>query len=214
MNISSVVARRALLAAAAALSCLLFVPKAHAGLLVADTSGVDCGNQSLSQPFLPWLDPAHYFSVGDFENGAADWSLSGGAAVTSGNEAWYVSGSGDSKSLDLPPGSSATSPVACVGVDSPTLRFFAKRSGGGLLGKLSTLEVDALVQDNLGNTLSVPVLVTGAGSSWSPTVTMPVLADLLPLLPGNQTPVAFKFTVLGSADWQIDDTYVDPYHCC
>jgi hypothetical protein len=211
---TSTAVRRGLLAAAAALACLAFVPKAHASLLVADADGVDCGSPQLSQPFLPWLDPGHYFSIGTFENGAAGWTLSGGASVTSGNEPWQVSGSGDSNSLSLPSGATAVSPVSCVGIDSPSLRFFARRSTRGLLGNLASLEVDALVQDNLGHTLTVPVLVTGASSSWTPTVTMPVVADLLPLLPGNQTPVAFKFTALGSADWQIDDTYVDPMHCC
>ena len=33
--------------------------------------------------------------------------------------------------------------------------------------------------------------------------------SLLPLLPGDRTPVAFQFTPL-LGDWQIDDVYVDP----
>ena len=39
---------------------------------------------------------------------------------------------------------------------------------------------------------------------------MLVVANLLPLLPGEHTPVAFRFTALGG-DWSIDDVYVDPY---
>ena len=39
---------------------------------------------------------------------------------------------------------------------------------------------------------------------------MLVIANLLPLLPGETTPVAFRFTAQG-ADWSIDDVYVDPY---
>lgn len=211
---ASIAVRRGLLAAAAAMTCLLFASSARANnLLVADAN--DCGNPDLSQPFLPWLDAAHYFSLGTFEDNAAGWSLSSGAGVTSGNEPWQVAGSSDSQSLDLPRGSSATSPTVCVGIDDPAVRFFAKRSGGGLLGKLSVLEVDAIVQTNvLGATVTVPVGVTGTGNGWSPTLPMVVAADLLPLLPGNQTPVAFKFTPIGTADWQIDDTYVDPMHCC
>jgi hypothetical protein len=39
---------------------------------------------------------------------------------------------------------------------------------------------------------------------------MAMLANLLPLLPGQQTPVRFKFTAIAGS-WQIDDVYVDPY---
>ncbi len=45
------------------------------------------------------------------------------------------------------------------------------------------------------------------GSSWHPTVAMPILANLLTL--GDRTNARFRFTpLLGS--WQIDDVYVDP----
>jgi hypothetical protein len=39
---------------------------------------------------------------------------------------------------------------------------------------------------------------------------MPIGVNLLPLLPGNYTAVAFRFRASGG-DWQIDDVYVDPY---
>jgi hypothetical protein len=35
--------------------------------------------------------------------------------------------------------------------------------------------------------------------------------NLLPLLPGNYTPVEFRFTPQGGS-WQLDDVYVDPHH--
>jgi hypothetical protein len=209
---ASIAVRRCAIVAAAAVFALLFAPKAHAGLLVS--SATSCDDNTLSQPFAPWLDNAHYFSLSDFENGASDWALTGGAAVTSGNEPWQVGGAGDSQSLSIPSGASATSQTVCVGIDSPSVRFFARRDAHGLLGFLSTLRVDALVVDNLGNTVTVPVFSTGGGSSWAPTLPMPVLASLLPVLPGDHTPIAFKFTAVGSADWHIDDTYVDPWHCC
>ena len=211
---ASIAVRRCAIVAAAALFALLLAPKAHAGLLVSSAAPSSCADSTLSQPFAPWLDNTHYFSLSDFENGASDWNLTGNAAVTSGNEPWQVGGADDSQSLDLPAGSSATSQTVCVGIDSPTLRFFVRREAHGLLGYLSTLRVDALVQDNYGNTITVPMLATGGGSSWSPTLPMPVLASLLPLLPGDQTPIAFKFTATGSAEWHLDDAYVDPWHCC
>jgi hypothetical protein len=38
---------------------------------------------------------------------------------------------------------------------------------------------------------------------------MPIVVNLLPLLPGDHTAVAFRFSTAGN--WQIDDVYVDPY---
>jgi hypothetical protein len=209
---ASIALRRCAIVVAAAFFALLLAPKAHAGLLV--TSATSCDDNPVSQPFAQWLDPAHYFSLNDFENGASDWTLTGDAGVVSGNEPWNVSGTNGSQSLDIPSGASATSQTVCVGIDSPSVRFFARRQPHGMLGSLSILKVDALVLDNLGNTITVPVSVTGGSSSWAPTAVMPVLASLLPVLPGDHTPIAFKFTAIGSADWQIDDTYVDPWHCC
>ena len=108
----------------------------------------------------------------------------------------------------LPAGSTAISPVTCVGLAEPTLRFFAKKNRAPLLG-VSTLAVSVYVKTSLGVTVPVPVGVVLGNGQWKPTPPMLIVANLLPLLPGDRTPVAFQFTpVLG--DWQIDDVYVDP----
>jgi hypothetical protein len=39
---------------------------------------------------------------------------------------------------------------------------------------------------------------------------MPIGVNLLPLFPGEKTPVAFRLTAV-SGDFQIDDTFVDPW---
>lgn len=181
-------------------------PSAQAGLLV--NTAPDCDAQSLSKPFLPWLDPANYTLApgGDFESDT--WELRGGAAVVSGNSSHYVGSSSDSHSLSLPRGSSATSPTICVGLEHPTLRFFAKNSGS----LLSTLRVAVKFEDATGNVQSLPIGVFAAGGSWQPTLPTLVVANLLPLLPGERTPVAFEFTPLGlGGNWRIDDVYVDPW---
>ena len=104
-------------------------------------------------------------------------------------------------------GSRAVTPFACIGLDEPTLRLYAKRNSG-LLGLVSALAVEIQVETTLGLTAWLPVLPGDlGGSSWHPTVAMPILANLLKL--GDRTNVRFRFTpVLGS--WQIDDVYVDP----
>lgn len=183
---------------------------ANAGVLVE--SGPPCTNQPLSKPFLPWLDVMSYTPLrgGDFEGSTAGWTLGGGAATAAGNEPFQVAGPGDARSLALPAGSSAVSPAICVGIQHPTLRFFARRTSGGLLN-LSTLRVDVLFEDTLGLLGSLPIGVVLSTGSWQPTLPMLMVANLLPLLPGQHTAVAFRFTPMGSASWAIDDVFVDPY---
>ena len=200
--------RRVLLGAAATMvASLAMVGSASAGVLVKTTT--DCGDQAFSQPFKPFYDGASYTLVpgGSFEGGAAGWTLSGGARVTSGNESWKVTGAGDDESLQLPAGSSALSAPVCVGLEYPTMRFFAKRNSG-LLG-LTTLAVTARVQLSLGGSLDIPFGVVLPNGNWSPTPAYLFLGNITPLLPGQYTQVQFRFTpVLGS--WQVDDVYVDP----
>ena len=196
------------LAGAVATMVLALAPAAQAGSLVRSLGG-SCPAQPLSQPFLRWLDPASYTLVrgGSFEAGASGWTLSG-AKVTSGNESFYVHGAGESKSLSLPSQSSATTPVECASLDRPTMRFFAKRSGGTVL---STLKVEVLFEAPLtGKVMSLPVGVVAGGSAWAPSLPMVVVANLSALLPGGQTPVAFRFTPVGAGTWTIDDVYLDP----
>ena len=179
---------------------------ANAGILTA--SAKDCGDESLSQPFAQFGDKAQYKQVqgADFEGSMDDWTLLGGAKVVAGNESWQVGGSSDNKSLVLPAGSSVITPASCVGLAEPTVRFFAKKNSG----LLSTLAVSVYVKTSLGLVVPVPVGVVLGNGQWKATSPMLIVANLLPLLPGDRTPVAFQFTpLLGS--WQIDDVYVDPY---
>jgi len=197
--------------AAVAIAALsLSAASASAGLLVSTASS--CDDQPLSKPFTPWLDYANYTPLagGDFESGAAGWSLMGGSNVADGNESHYVAGADDASSLTIPAGGSAISPAICVGVEHPTMRFFAKRNSGGLLG-LSVLRVDVLFENNLGILNSLPVGVVTGSSGWQPTLPMTVIANLLPLLPGQHTAVAFRFTPMLGGNWSVDDIYVDPY---
>jgi hypothetical protein len=190
-------------------SALGSASSAHAGPLVSDAQ--NCPVQPLSRPFAAWLDPLSYTPVrgASMEDGTPGWTLSG-ATVTAGNEPYYVRSTADRRSLSLPRGSSAQSASMCVGLDHLTLRFFA-RSTAPLLGSiLSTLKVDVLFEDAGGTVHSLPIGVVPLSPSWLPTLPIPVVANLLPLLPGSQTAVAFRFTPQGPATWTIDDVYVDP----
>jgi hypothetical protein len=194
-------ARVARLAALAALTCFGVL----AGTGVAFAS---CPAQSLSTPFSQWGDTNSYYLVpgGSFE-GTSDqvgWTLSG-ASLTPGNEPFYVDDSGDSQSLTIPAGGSATSPYFCVDDTMSSLRFFAQEATAG-----SDLQVQALVQTADGvRTAPVADLADGSMSSWAPTD---------PIIPNGSVPdgatlsVALQFSVpQSSGSWEIDDVYVDPY---
>ncbi len=204
--------RKSLRTAAAAVTAVVALAAgattANAGVLVA--SSPSCDDQALSKTFLPWLDVADYTPLAgaDFETGARAWSLHG-SAVAAGNEPYRVGGANDAKSLALPSGASATSPTICVGITHPTIRFFAKRRSGGMLST-SHLRVDVLFETASGNVASLPIGLVENGGSWQVTSPILVAANLLALLPGETTPVAFRFTA-EDGDWSIDDVWVDPY---
>jgi hypothetical protein len=187
-------------------SLAVLAPAANAGVLVS--SATSCDAQTYEQPFLPWADVANYVLApgGTFENGATGWTLSGGASVVTGDEPFDVHAAGETQGLSLPAGSSATSGSMCVGIEHPTLRLFARNTGF----VLSTLKVEVLFEDASGDVHSLPIGLLTASSSFQPTVVMPVVANLLTLLPDERTAVAFRFTPHGG-NWRIDDVYVDPY---
>jgi hypothetical protein len=199
-----------LLAAAATLATGLGAESANAGVLVTSEAAKNCNTQVLEQPFKRWADYANYTLVpgGNFESRAPAWTLSR-SKVVSGNESFYVRSSKDSRSLSLGASGVATSRPVCVGLEHPTLRFFARNSG--LL--TSTLTVEVLFETSLGAVLSAPIgVVPALTKKWAPTLPLPVVANLLPLLPGQKTAVAFRFRAVGlGGNWQIDDVFVDPH---
>jgi hypothetical protein len=199
---------RAVLAAFAtvAAGAAIAAPSAHAGILTK--TATDCDDPAVAQVFARYLDPMSYELVpgGTFEDGAAGWNLSGGAAVVAGNEPADVADVDGTRSLSLPAGSSAETPPICVGLSEPTLRFFAKRDSG----LLSTMLVSVEFQLANGTWLTIPNGVD-LGGGWHPSLPLPVIANLLPLLPPDRTAIKFKFTPLLGGNWKIDDVYVDPF---
>jgi hypothetical protein len=179
----------------------------------ATTDGLVAGcDDTYGQPFAPWLDFASYalISNGGLESGTSGWSLDGAATIASDNESFYVHGARDSRSLSLRPGSSATTSSTCIDVTSPDMRFFARNLGS----PLSTLKVDVLYTDLLGQPRELTVARLFGGSSWQPTLPVAFLTNLtiLPLVTDGTANVAFRFTPQGSSsEWRIDDVYVDPF---
>jgi hypothetical protein len=171
-----------------------------------------CSGQALSHPFGRWSDSANYALVanGGAENGAAGWTLTGSASVVAGNEAFNANAATDAHAFSLPDGSSATTPAACVGTLSPTMRFFMRNTGA----TSSTLRVDVVYTDAFGLRWTIPIATVTGSASWAPSPVALILANVtaLPLLTGGSAQVSFRFVPQGSGGaWQIDDVYVDPY---
>jgi hypothetical protein len=198
--------RVAPLIAALAFLGSLVVP---AGAFASNSIRATCQTPPISTPFSQWGDNNDYFLApgGSFE-GTADqvgWTLSN-ATLTSGNEPFLVNDPGDSQSLTIAGGGSATSPFFCVDNTMSSLRFFAQQVSAG-----AGLRAQALVQTSNGvNTVPLAHLLDGSTPNWAPSD--PVVADTSGLADGQTLMVALQFTVGASAaSWQIDDIYVDPY---
>jgi hypothetical protein len=200
--------RTTFVAAAVAVAALAAgAPSASAGLLVK--SAPDCSAKPTSKPFAFTGDQTDYVLApgGDFEStsGADAWDLNGNASLQAGNEPWKVNGGG-SRSLRLAPGASAVSPVMCVGIDHPTVRFFAKNNRA----LLSTLTVSVIFETSIGLKAELPVGTLLPNGQWKASPKVLVLVNLLPLFPGERTPVRFRVTSVGLGTWSVDDFYLDP----
>jgi hypothetical protein len=203
--------RATLLAALSVLSlAAVAAPAANANVLSL-LPGM-CAGQSESQPFAQFGDLNNYTPVpgGNFEGAATPWSLSGGAHVAAGNESYNVGGAGDSSSLSLPAGSSATSPFLCTDIYHPTARLFARNTGSAS----SRLIVYVTYPTLVGLMTTAKVGTISATSSWQPTpvdsLGLNNLLATLNLL--GKTEVAFRFAPADSTgNWSIDDVYLDPY---
>jgi hypothetical protein len=164
--------------------------------------GLACPSPT-GKPFLPWSDNANYaFSPdGGFESGGSGWNL-GGARVVSGNESYYIHSNNDRRSLSLPEGASATSPVMCISLLSGKMRFVT----GGDPG--AKVRVQIIYRGLLSSVLGIldgGTYSTG-GSGWRPSPEVGMLGGVLPLLTSG---VQFKFTAVGG-DVALDDVYLDP----
>jgi hypothetical protein len=162
----------------------------------ARADSASCSLSSVSQPFLPWGDPAFYALVpgGDFENGT--WSFAGGAQRVRGSEPYAATGRLGNWSLSLPTGSSAESPAACVSATEPSIRFFIAGRG--------TVHVDFVYGDTV-----IPSGEVVAAGDWTPSEV--VLSGSALAAATGGTAVSIRFTSLCGAP-VVDDVFIDPWN--
>lgn len=180
-------------------------PSAEGGLIgTGAASGCDTAT---SQAFGAWGDNANYLLMpgGSFEAGSPAWTLSRGAAIVTGNEPFGVEGDGGSRSLYLPPGSSAVSPTGCFAFGDWHSRFFVR--GPGL--RSGHLEVDVVVRSLLGVLTVLDGGSVAASTEWKPSPRIGMLVCNVTGLLGTKA-VALRFRAVNAA-FQIDDVYLDPW---
>lgn len=182
---------------ALAAAALWVAPAASANVVELST----CNNTQLTQPFLPWGDPAYYELApgGDFES--PSWTLSGGAAIVPGSEPFAATGTLGGYSLSLPAGASAQSPFTCVDAAYPDMRFFIAGSG--------IVRVSVIYDGT-----AIPAGTVTAPGAWMPSPIMPTASAIAGALNGGTAQVSIQLTAL-SGDPQVDDVFIDPYgRCC
>jgi hypothetical protein len=175
---------------------------AKAGLITGLLGG-NCG--FVAPYFAPWGDWGTYYFApnGGFENGSANWSLSGGASVvTQQNEPWFLAGFG-SHALQLSRGGSASINV-CYGLTYPGVRFFASGVGGN-----ATIHVRVVAHSLLGVLSVLDGGTFTANQGWAPSPKVSTLLSALAAPLGSKT-MTLQFTV-ESGTAQIDDLFVDPF---
>jgi hypothetical protein len=176
--------------------------------------GVACPDAT-TKPFAPWNDYAKYAFVpnGGFENGAAGWTLTGGARVVPGNESFFVHGAGERYALALPPGSTATTAPMCISLFSGKMRFFTANAGD----PDARMKVQVLYNGGVGSVLGGLGRLLGlseygyvsSSPAWRPSPAIGMLGGTLPLLTSS---VQFRFSAPDDdGAFRIDDVYLDPF---
>jgi hypothetical protein len=168
-----------------------------------------CVDPELAAHLSPFGDERQYFLApgADFESAMSGWELTGGARVTGGNEPFGVLGNGAS-SLQLPAGSSATSPVFCVDLNYPTFRFLAVQQQ---LAADAGLQVDVIYPEIAKGNVHM-------AATYKPQQEWKLMKDvkLEPQRAGKHAGwrrVALRFRVPATkkgAVWNVDNILIDP----
>jgi hypothetical protein len=172
---------------------------------VADSA--TCPDTPIVQPFVQWGDSADYFLApdGGFEQGGAGWTQLGRAAVVSGSEPVALNAAGDDSSLRQPAGSSATSPLFCIGAEHRSLRFVAQAATS------SRLDVDVIVGEGPTSGRTYRLATVGGTGGWAPSDVVQMVVNDVAAERGGTIDVRLRFTPRGAGSWTIDDVFVDPY---
>ena len=162
-----------------------------------------CTVPAMTASLAAFGDWRSYFLApgGDFETAAHGWTLTGGATRSAGSGPLRLGAA--TKSLRLPAGATATSPVFCVDLNYPTFRFFSSKGS-------APLNVD-VIYPAIGAKKLKATTIKGGSPSW--TLTKDV--DLRPTVVTKDAGwrlVQLRYVAAtgASGDWLVDDVLIDP----
>lgn len=162
-----------------------------------------CATPAMDPLLAAFGDSRSYFLApgGSFETGTQDWTLTGGATTSTGSGPLRLGAA--ARSLRLPPGATATSPVFCVDLNYPTFRFFSARGN-------AVLNVD-VIYPALGTKKPKAKTIKGGATGW--TLTKDV--DLRPRVVTKDAgwrliQLRYVADTGKTGDWLVDDVLIDP----
>ena len=158
-----------------------------------------CGDRAFSRVFSAFHDRSLYTLTGDgdFEAGAAGWSLADGASVVDESSSILLGDAVGSHSLELADGASAVSPDICVTKGFPSFRFVTR--GPGVV-RVAVLYAGGRVK-KAGR--------VRAGTDWRVSRRVSLAQGRFRVKRGQTANVQLRFTASGGPV-RVDDVYVDP----
>jgi hypothetical protein len=163
-----------------------------------------CAERAFSTVFASYHDNALYTLApdGDFEAGAAGWTLGDGAVVAGESSSIRLGADLGAKSLELAPGASATTPPICVERGFPSFRFAARSAGS----RHGVLRVQVLYGAGHKSKKSGRIK---AAAGWKVTRKLSLVQGRFHVKRGQSANVQLKFTA-SRGTVRMDDVYVDP----
>jgi hypothetical protein len=161
-----------------------------------------CEDRAFSRVFAPWNDKALYTLApgGDFETGAAGWTLDG-AAVAADSSPFLLGAALGAASLELPAGASAVTPAICVERGFPSFRFLAR----SVAAEAGRLRVEILYRS--GRTKKAGRF--GPAGEWAPTRKVSLAQGRFRVRRGEAAQVQLRFAATAGTV-RVDDVYIDP----
>jgi hypothetical protein len=164
-----------------------------------NTATAACPDRTFAKVFSAFHDNALYTLApdGDFEAGAAGWTLAGGASVVDESSTIQLGAALGAKSLELPAGASATAPAICVARGFPTFRFATEGDGA------------VRVQVIYAKGKSKKTGRIRGGDAWKVTRKTSLAQGRFHVKRGSSADVRLRFTA-SRGTVRMDDVYVDP----
>jgi hypothetical protein len=176
---------------------------AAARQLDAPATTAGCATPVMAPYLAPFGDWRSYFLApgGDFESSSESWTLTGGATTSAGTGPLRLGAA--ARTLRLPAGATATSPVFCVDLDYPILRFFASKGKG-------PLSVD-VIYPALGSKKPKATTIKGGAAGWALTTDVTLRPAKVSKDAGwRLVQLRYAAGTGATGDWLVDDVLIDP----